>query len=202
MRRAIDSLAIAPDAVHFLGHGTTIATNMLIERKGSHDRSAYHGGLPRHPRDRAPGHDHTSTTTRAASRRPWCRASTATRCGNGSTRRAGFSFPSMKRRSTRLWRRLRPEGIEAVAICFLHSYLNPDHEARTGAAVARDGSPVLFSAHRARCCPSFANSNACRRQSRTPTSGPGCHATSKRWWAACGHSGSPSRRIPFIPTAA
>jgi N-methylhydantoinase A len=28
--------------------------------------------------------------------------------------------------------RIRQEGVEAVAVCYLHSYLNPDHERRTG----------------------------------------------------------------------
>ncbi|WP_233256069.1 hydantoinase B/oxoprolinase family protein [Falsiroseomonas bella] len=34
-------------------------------------------------------------------------------------------------------RRLAAEGVQAVAICFLHSYANPDHERRAAAAVRR-----------------------------------------------------------------
>src|SRR4026207_592373 len=37
-------------------------------------------------------------------------------------------------------RRLRDERVEAIVICFLHSYLNPAHE-RAAAARARGGVP-------------------------------------------------------------
>ena len=34
--------------------------------------------------------------------------------------------------------RLRTEGVQAVAVCFLHSYRNPQHEARVGEILAKE----------------------------------------------------------------
>lgn len=38
---------------------------------------------------------------------------------------------------------LREEGVEAVAVCLLHSYINPDHERRIGAAL-RHALPRVY----------------------------------------------------------
>ncbi len=38
---------------------------------------------------------------------------------------------------------VRRAGVEAVAVCFLHAYLNPDHEKRVGAAL-KQAMPSLF----------------------------------------------------------
>ena len=40
-------------------------------------------------------------------------------------------------------RELRDEGVEAVAVCFLFSYLNPEHE-RRAAAIVREEMPDAF----------------------------------------------------------
>src|SRR3954469_2812735 len=40
-------------------------------------------------------------------------------------------------------RELRDEGVEAVAVCFLFSYLNPEHE-RRAAAIVREEMPAAF----------------------------------------------------------
>jgi N-methylhydantoinase A len=47
----------------------------------------------------------------------------------------------------RVARRARREGVEAVAVCFLHSYRHPDHERQAAAALARElpGVPVSAS---------------------------------------------------------
>jgi N-methylhydantoinase A len=47
----------------------------------------------------------------------------------------------------RLARRARREGVEAVAVCFLHSYRHPDHERRAAAVLATElpGAPVSAS---------------------------------------------------------
>jgi N-methylhydantoinase A len=46
----------------------------------------------------------------------------------------------------RLARRVRREGIEAVAVCFLHSYRYPDHERRAAAILAEEVPGVPISA--------------------------------------------------------
>lgn len=40
-------------------------------------------------------------------------------------------------------RKLKNDGVEAVAVCYLHSYINPDHERRT-AAIVKDIAPGMY----------------------------------------------------------
>src|SRR5215212_9692243 len=51
-------------------------------------------------------------------------------------------------------RELREEGVEAVAVCFLFSYLNPEHE-RRAAAIVRDEMPDAFVTTSADIVPQF-----------------------------------------------
>ena len=51
-------------------------------------------------------------------------------------------------------RELREEGVEAVAVCFLFSYLNPEHE-RRAASIVRDEMPEAFVTTSADIVPQF-----------------------------------------------
>jgi N-methylhydantoinase A len=51
-------------------------------------------------------------------------------------------------------RRLRDEGVEAVVVCLLHSYLNPAHE-RAVAAVLREEMPGAYLSVSSDVCPEF-----------------------------------------------
>jgi N-methylhydantoinase A len=51
-------------------------------------------------------------------------------------------------------RRLRDEKVEAVVICFLHSYLNPAHE-RAAAAIVREEMPEAWLSVSSDVCPEF-----------------------------------------------
>ena len=51
-------------------------------------------------------------------------------------------------------RRLRDERVEAVVICFLHSYLNPAHE-RAAAAIVREEMPDVWLSVSSEVCPEF-----------------------------------------------
>jgi N-methylhydantoinase A len=51
-------------------------------------------------------------------------------------------------------RELREEGVQAVAVCFLHSYLNPDHE-RRAAAIVSEEMPGAFVTTSADIVPQF-----------------------------------------------
>ena len=85
-----------------------------------------------------------------------------------------------------------PPGV-AVAVCFLHSYANPDHERAVAALVregaggnapGRDSSPP-----RTRCCRSSGSTSASTRPPSTRTSAPSSTAT----W--------PGSRLPSPPGA-
>jgi N-methylhydantoinase A len=122
---------IAAAAIDELIHGSTIAINTLIERKGAKTglvvtrgtRDVYIIGRGNRPESyNLLFHKHRPLVSRRLTReieerllasgevrQPLNRASIATAC-----------------------EALRAEGVEAVAVCFLHSYVDPTHERQAG----------------------------------------------------------------------
>jgi N-methylhydantoinase A/oxoprolinase/acetone carboxylase beta subunit len=60
-------------------------------------------------------------------------------------------------------RALREEGVSAVSVCFLFSYLNPAHEERA-AAIVREELPEAFICTSAGVSPQSASSSVSRRR--------------------------------------
>ena len=90
-----------------------------------------------------------STTRSSRSRAPLVPRDRAV----GVRERLGPAGRGARRRSTTSSVRaaaalLRREGVESVAVCLLHSYVNPEHERRVGAILAEElpGVPVSLSA--------------------------------------------------------
>ena len=88
----------AAATIGFIGHGTTVATNMVIERRGVRYRPDHHARLPRRVGDRPPGtaasYDYTVRTPRAAgAARASAGGARADRC-----RRCGVACRSTRRR--------------------------------------------------------------------------------------------------------
>ena len=133
---AIEALAIDPDDVGFLGHGTTIATNMVIERKGSPTAVLTTAGfrdiLEIGRQERPHVYDYTRVKPPPLVPREH-RYEVRERIDAAGRVLVPLDEDSLGPTLASL----QQDGIEAVAICFLHSYVNPDHEARTGAVVAR-----------------------------------------------------------------
>ena len=144
IRRAIESLAIDPDAIRFLGHGTTIATNMVIERKGSPTAVLTTAGfrdiLEIGRQERPHVYDYTRGKPSPLVPREH-RYEVRERIDATGRVLVPLDEDSLEAAVASL----QQEGIEAVAICFLHSYLNVDHEVQTGAAVARRLPDVFLS---------------------------------------------------------
>ncbi len=136
IRRAIDTLAIDPDDVGFLGHGTTIATNMVIERKGSPSAvlttAGFRDVLEIGRQERPHVYDYTRGKPPPLVPREH-RYEVRERIDAAGR----VLVPLDEEALDATLASLQQEGIEAVAVCFLHSYLNSDHETRTGAAVAK-----------------------------------------------------------------
>ena len=136
IRCAIDNLSIDPDEVGFLGHGTTIATNMVIERKGSHSAVLTTAGFRDILEIGRQTRPHVYDYMRGKPP-PLVPREHRYEVRERIDATGRVLVPLDEESLDATLESLRQEGIEAVAICFLHSYLNPDHEARTGAAVAR-----------------------------------------------------------------
>jgi N-methylhydantoinase A len=150
-------------------HGTTLATNALIERKGA--RTAFIG-TEGHRDTLELGYEDRFSEYDVFIEKPAPliprdlrftvpeRMSARARCCARSTRRRAA------------WRRsCSGTGSRAVAIGLLHAYVNPDHERRV-ARRAGASLPACRSACRAKVCAEVASTIASRPPPATPTSSP------------------------------
>jgi len=134
VRGIVDCLrksGLAPDAIDELIHGSTIAINTLIERKGANTalvvtrgtRDVYIIGRGNRPEAyNLLFHRHQPLVPR----RLTCEV-------DERLLASGAVLEKLNRDSVETAaRRLASEDVEAVAICFLHSYANPGHERAAG----------------------------------------------------------------------
>ena len=134
----IDCIAksgLAAGAIDELIHGSTVAINTLIERKGAKTglivtagtRDVYLIGRGNRPESyNLFFHRHQPLLLRRHTREVRERV-LASGAVHQPLDRAGLAEAC---------RFLAAEGVEAVAVCFLHSYGNPEHEREAGAFVA------------------------------------------------------------------
>jgi N-methylhydantoinase A/oxoprolinase/acetone carboxylase beta subunit len=134
-----------PSALDEVFHGTTIATNIVIEHNGARVglittegyRDILHIARHKKPLNFSNYQD-----------LPWQRYPIVRRryrltvpervTGDGSV-----LVPLDDERAREQVRRLKEAGVEAVAVCFLFSFVNPEHEARV-AEIVRDEFPEAF----------------------------------------------------------
>lgn len=122
--------------VAFLGHGTTVATNMLIERRGAETGLLTTRGfrdvleIARQTRP----HLYDYTVTRPE---PLVRRAHRLEIGERLDWSGAELRPLDEAEVAAAAERLGADGVEAVAICFLHAYRSPEHEERAAAIVRR-----------------------------------------------------------------
>ena len=116
-----------PGRIDYLAHGTTVATNALIEGRGAKTgliTTAGFGDLLDLGRQRRPKlYDFAARKPEPLVEAALRREVTERIRYDGSVARA--LDPDEVRAEVR---RLRDAGVEAVAVCFLYSYLRPEHE--------------------------------------------------------------------------
>ena len=122
---------VAPESVDYLLHGTTTATNAVLEHKGARTGMVTNQGfrdivhIARHQRV-----EHYSIMQEL----PWQNRPLAPRRYRKTVRgrlvppRGEELEPLSEADVVAAARELKEDGVEAVAICFLFSYLNPAHE--------------------------------------------------------------------------
>ena len=122
---------VAPESIDYLLHGTTTATNAVLEHKGARTGMVTNQGfrdivhIARHQRA-----EHYSIMQEL----PWQNRPLAPRRHRKVVRgrlvppRGEELEPLNEEDVVAAARALKAEGIEAIAVCFLFSYLNPAHE--------------------------------------------------------------------------
>ena len=139
---ALDAAGLDPAEIEELVHGSTVATNAVLERKGAavclfvtrgtrdllllqrHDKDAIYDLRYRKPEPVVARRDVFEIDERIAA--------------DGRVLRA--PDPAATARLVR--QALSAGAYEAAAVCFLHAYANPDHE-RAVAAIIREAAPGL-----------------------------------------------------------
>src|SRR5437762_8004017 len=135
---------IDPGRIDELIHGSTTAINTLIERKGAKTalvvtrgtRDVYIIGRGNRPESyNLFFHRHRPLVSRRLT------LEVAERVLSGGE----IETPIKKASVTEACKTLKAEGVEAVAVCFLHSYANPEHERIAGATIRKAMPDVYLS---------------------------------------------------------
>ena len=133
---------IAPDQISFVGHGTTIATNMVIERRGVPTglitTKGFRDVLEIGRQVRPHLYDYTVRTSP-----PLVPRERRIEVPERLDADGAVLLPLDDAAVLAAARTLGEQGVQAIAICFLHAYLNDTHERRT-ADLVRSVLPDVF----------------------------------------------------------
>ena len=144
LRRMLDDGQVEPDAVRYVVHGTTVATNAIIEGNlaktafittdGFRDLLEIQTGI------RPTLYDLQFQKLNPLVPRYLC---------FGVPERLDFKgdvlVPLDEEAVRSVVQNLRDEGVESIAVCLLHSYINPEHEKRIGEILAAELPSTLCS---------------------------------------------------------
>ena len=131
MAKVLAALGVGPEAVSAVCHGTTVATNQLLEGKvgrlGFVTTEGF-GALLEIARQSVPdGYGNSYFWVKPPRIVP---ADLVRGVGGRLDHRGGELRPFDERGARAAARFLRDRGVEAVGVCFLHAYANPAHERR------------------------------------------------------------------------
>ncbi len=153
LRQLLDDHGLAAEKVSYLGHGTTVATNIVIERRGARagmlTTRGFRDALELGRQARPSIYDYRVQKPPVLIPRDR-RAEVVERIGPDGEVLTPLDEESLRAAIAELAAR----KVEAVAICFLHSYRTPDHEARA-AALVREMLPEAHLTVSAELLPEF-----------------------------------------------
>jgi len=141
---ALNSAGVRPDNVDFIIHGTTLATNALIERKGARTAllttEGFRDTIELGTESRFDQYDVNLVKQAPLVPRNWRIPIVERVAADGE-----ILCPLDEASALDAITRLRTESIESVAVAFLHSYVQPVHEQRVRALLHDRLPDVLVS---------------------------------------------------------
>jgi N-methylhydantoinase A len=153
---AVDSVAklgIGFEAVNAIVHGTTVATNAILERKGAEvglvTTEGFRDLLEFQRQERRNIWDLFATKPEPLVRRRRRLGVKQRTMANGAVREA-LDLDEVRRTIAQL----KADGCTAIAVCFLNSYVNPEHEEAV-ARLLKEEAPEIYAAISARVAPHF-----------------------------------------------
>src|SRR5881628_49227 len=142
IRALLDDAGVRPDEVRAVVHGTTLATNALIEKEGPKTAllttEGFRDALEIGREGRYDMYDLFIDPPPPLVPRHLRREVPERLLADGSIARAIDEVAAR-----RVLAELAQDGVEALAICLLHAYVNPAHEARL-VALAHEAMPGVF----------------------------------------------------------
>jgi N-methylhydantoinase A len=134
-RRVLQKAGARPEQVGRVVHATTLFTNALIERKGARTglltTAGFRDVLEIGRERKYELYDLFIEMPRPLVPRPWRREAVERLAADGSVEK-----PLDVDAALREVAGLVEQGVESLAVCFLHAYANPAHERAIGAAIA------------------------------------------------------------------
>jgi N-methylhydantoinase A len=153
VRRLLGQAGVAPAEVRFVVHATTVATNAIIEGKvaptGFVTTEGFRDLLEIARQVRPSLYDLRFEKPRPLVPRHRC-FGVPERLGPGGEVLRPLDEGAVRR----VAERLRQEGVESVAVCLLHSYVNPGHEQRVG-EILREALPGMVVSLSSEVAPEF-----------------------------------------------
>ena len=134
-RRVLEKAGAKPEQIGRVVHATTLFTNALIERKGAKTglltTAGFRDVLEIARERKYELYDLFIEMPKPLVPRPWRREAMERLAADGSVEKKLDVNAALAEVAE-----LVEQGVESLAICFLHSYANPAHERAIGAAVA------------------------------------------------------------------
>ncbi|MCZ6729527.1 MAG: hydantoinase/oxoprolinase family protein [SAR324 cluster bacterium] len=134
----------APEAIRSFIHGTTLATNAIIERRGAKTALLVTAGF-RDMLEMGRESRYDIYDIEIDLPEPLVPRSLVFEAPERIGADGGVVMPLAENKIRALARKLKTLGVEAVAVCFLHAYRNPIHEQSAGALLAEEAPDIAVS---------------------------------------------------------
>jgi len=136
---------VPPEAIDFFAHGTTVTTNALLEMRGAKVGLLITKGFRAIQEVQGQARDGNLFDYFYAKATPIAPQSLTHEIPERSDYGGNVLVPLDQDAVRRAARGLRDAGVQSVAVCYLFSFMNPAHEAKTRSIIAQEAPDISVS---------------------------------------------------------